>query len=233
MQKIHLLLLLSLVSLPAYAQNYTEFDNEFEQKQFRTKLFISGGFLDGKLTDLPSTNGGSINKLSEYVYGVAGSTSIFMNNYISLEIGLGFSAYRFNNSVLKNIHNNYSDPGAQEPSYDKTKHFFGIPIAAQVQYNITPYGGLNFFVGGGYCYNFFVSNIKTVDIKNSHGPIIHIGMDFVAKDGLLYNFSVSKMFSAAKIVFDNIGLNLNTNNTVGGKVVLNPTVVSIGIGYHF
>lgn len=67
-------------------------------------------------------------------------------------------------------------------------------------------------------------------IRNGHGLVGQIGVDFYAKDDTLINIDVRQFFLNPKLEYKP---NLVGTKTVTSKVKLNPLIVSIGIGFTF
>jgi outer membrane protein len=106
-----------------------------------------------------------------------------------------------------------------------------IPLALILQYHIAPYGKISPYVGAGYHYT-VASSSGGAKISSSNGPVAQIGFDGWVNDNAFVNFEVKKYLMENKI-----GFNIPT---AGGnlvipteKIKINPTIVSLGMGYRF
>ncbi|MFY9589258.1 OmpW family outer membrane protein [Rickettsia endosymbiont of Halotydeus destructor] len=168
----------------------------------------------------------SVGKFVENGYGGDASTTIFFNNYFAAELSLGINLLRTKYASLTNIANNYNG----NVEIGKRKDLYMIPGTVTAQYHIAPYGGIRPYIGAGYHGSYFYNQAKGFKIKNGHGAVAQIGVDFYAKDDTLINLDVRQFFLSPKVTYKP---NLVGTNNVTSKVKLNPLVISAGIGFNF
>lgn len=210
------------------SENYeTEYYEEDGGLTFKVRF--AGILSDGKQKDLPPPTVNtpiSVGKFVENGYGGDASTTIFFNNYFGAELSIGLNVLRTKNSSIGNVANNY---GANA-DLGKRKDTFMIPATVTGQFHIAPFGGIRPYIGVGYHGSYLFSQNKGFKIKNGHGAVGQVGIDFYAKDDTLINFDVRQFLLSPKVTYKS---NIVGSNNVTSKVKLNPLVISIGIGFNF
>ncbi|WP_341793346.1 MULTISPECIES: OmpW family outer membrane protein [unclassified Rickettsia] len=238
-KKLGIFVFVACISINSFAKS-TSYDDVDSTSNYDTDYYENEGSLTFKVRlagiqssasqkNLPpptSSTPVSVGKFVENGYGGDASTTIFFNSYLAAELSLGVNVLRTKYSSLGNIANNYgvnSDLG-------KRKDLYMIPATVTGQYHIAPYGGVRPYVGVGYHGSYLLTQSKVFKIKNGHGAVAQIGIDFYAKDDTLINLDVRQFFLSPKVTYKS---NLVGTNNVTSKVKLNPLVISAGIGFNF
>ncbi|XVN40525.1 MAG: OmpW family outer membrane protein [Rickettsia endosymbiont of Argas persicus] len=193
------------------------------------KMRLGGVFSDGKQKGLPTPTVPNPTPVGEIVkngYGGDASTTIFFNNYVATELSLGFNVLRTKNTYLANISNNYG----VNAKIGKNKPIYMIPATVTGQFHPFPFGGVRPYIGVGYHGSYMLTKASGLKIRNGHGAVGQVGIDFYAKDDTLINIDVRQFFLNPKLEYKPY---LVGNKTVTSKVKLNPLVVSVGIGFTF
>ncbi|HJD56454.1 MAG TPA: outer membrane beta-barrel protein [Rickettsia endosymbiont of Pyrocoelia pectoralis] len=194
------------------------------------KMRLGGVFVDAKQKGLPAPTSKtpvSVGELVKNGYGGDVSTTIFFNNYLATELSLGFNALRTKYTTLANVAHNY---GRDVTNLGKSKPIYMIPATITGQFHIAPYGGIRPYIGAGYHGSCLFTQANGLKVRNGHGPVGQIGVDFYAKDDTLINIDVRQFFLNPKLEYKP---NLVGTQKVTSKVKLNPLVVSVGIGFTF
>lgn len=205
------------------------------------KLRLSGILSHAGQKGLPAPLSGQqhdpVGKFVENGYGGDVSTTIFFNRYFGAELSLGFNVLRTKYSSLENIHKNYYiSPTTPAPTptpkhpFGKRRDVFMIPATVIGQFHIAPFGGIRPYVGIGYHASYLFTRSKGFKIKNGHGAVGQIGIDFYAKNDTMINIDVRQFFLKPKVIYKEVVVG---KNHVTSKAKLNPLVISIGIGFNF
>jgi len=106
--------------------------------------------------------------------------------------------------------------------------FKHLPPTLTLQYHFTGINGFRPYVGAGVNYT-NISDVKILDgavgLKhNSYGLAAQVGADIPLGGGLLLNVDVKKV---------QIGTNVYLSGADKGKFKVNPTLLSVGVGYRF
>jgi len=157
-------------------------------------------------------------------FGAEASTTIFFSSNIAAELSLSFNVLRTKYSNLSNIANNYGG----NTNVGKRKDLYMIPLIATGQFHLAPFGAIRPYVGGGYHGVYLFSKSKSFNIKNGHGPVAQLGVDFYAKDDTIINIDVKQLWSNTRVHYKQ---QLVGKNGVSSKVKLNPLVISAGVGF--
>lgn len=191
---------------------------------------LGGIFSSAKQKGLPpptSPQPVSVGEVVKNGYSGDASTTIFFNNYLATELSLGFNVLRTKYTSLANVAHNYG----VDAKLGKNKPIYMIPATITGQFHIAPYGGIRPYIGLGYHGSYMLTQATTgPKIRNGHGAVGQIGVDFYAQDDTLINLDVKQFFLNPKLEYKP---NLVGNKTVTSKVKLNPLIVSIGIGFTF
>ena len=194
------------------------------------KMRLGGVFPSAKQKGLPSPTSPkpvSLGEVAANGYGGDTSTTVFFNNYLAAELSLGFSVLRTKYTSLAAVAHNYS---VDNVKLGKNKPIYMIPATVTGQLHIAPYGGIRPYMGIGYHGSYMLTQATGLRIKNGHGAVVQIGVDFYAKDDTLINIDIRQFFLNPKLEYKP---NLVGNKTVTSKVKLNPLIVSVGIGFTF
>ncbi|WPY00876.1 OmpW family protein [Candidatus Trichorickettsia mobilis] len=167
----------------------------------------------------------STNPFVENGYGGDTATTIFFNDNMAAELSLGFGVLNTKYSTLNNVAHNY---GGQNTA-GKKKKIYMVPLTGTAQYHIAPYGAIRPYVGAGYHGAYLFTKAKEFKIKNGHGAVLQIGVDFVAKDDTFINVDIRKYFLKAKVTYKGALVKNATNISSTAKI--DPLVVSAGIGF--
>lgn len=193
------------------------------------KMRLGGAFSNAKQKGLPAPTVRQPVSVGEFIkngYGGDASTTIFFNNYLATELALGFNVLRTKYASLANVSYNYgaaANPGKHKPIYM-------IPVAVTGQFHIAPYGGIRPYIGLGYHGSYMITQASSVKIRNGHGVVGQIGIDFYAKDNTLINFDIRQFYLNPKIEYKP---SLVGTKIVTSKAKINPLIVSLGIGFNF
>lgn len=108
-----------------------------------------------------------------------------------------------------------------------------LPPTLTLQYHFNPTGTVRPYVGAGINYTNFssvefapaVATALKPGIKhNSVGAAFQVGADVEISKGTYLNFDVKKV---------NLGTTVYSNGAEAGKFKVNPTLVSVGLGWRF
>ncbi|WP_341787314.1 OmpW family outer membrane protein [Rickettsia endosymbiont of Cantharis rufa] len=239
-KKIGIALLVSCVSISSFAKRmYDDIDPapDYDSTPYYEnegslvfKVRLGGVFSDAKQKGLPTPTAPqpvTVGSIAKNGYGGDASTTIFFNNYLATELSLGFNALRTKYTSLASVAHNY---GIDNVKLGKNKPIYMIPATITGQFHIAPYGGIRPYIGVGYHGSYMLTQATGLKIRNGHGAVGQIGIDFYAKDDTLVNIDVRQFFLNPKLEYKP---NLVGNKTVTSKVKLNPLIVSVGIGFNF
>lgn len=168
-------------------------------------------------------------RLVQHGLGGDGSATIFLTDSIATEISIGLIYFKTKRKALSDIRSAY---GTATGDINKKHQIYFIPTTITAQYHIAPYGGIRPYFGAGYTGTYMHTRSKAFKIKNDHGPVMQVGVDFISKDDTLFTFDVRKYFLKSKLTFRNEFLGTDSND-ISSKVSWNPLVVSLGFGFKF
>lgn len=197
-------------------------------------LFKIRGFYahtGAKAEGLPSpTNAGAKKpgRLVQHGGGVDGAATIFITDNIGTEISFGIIYFKPKRKILADAINAY---GSSTVDIPKRNQIYIIPATITAQYHIAPYGGIRPYFGAGYAGAYMHTRSRAFKVKNDHGPVLQLGMDFICKDDTLFTFDVRKYFLKSKLTFKDDFL--GGDNDISSKITWNPLVVSLGFGFKF
>lgn len=239
-KKIGIVLFVSCVSISSFAKSmYDDIDSapDYDSTPYYEnegslvfKMRLGGVFSDAKQKGLPTPTSPQpvpVGAIAKNGYGGDASTTIFFNNYLATELSLGFNVLRTKYTSLASVAHNY---GIDNVKLGKNKPIYMIPATITGQFHIAPYGGIRPYIGVGYHGSYMLTQATGLKIRNGHGAVGQIGIDFYAKDDTLVNIDVRQFFLNPKLEYKP---NLVGNKTVSSKVKLNPLIVSVGIGFNF
>jgi|GEM_PF-829539 len=238
-KKIGIVLFVSCVSISSFAKSmYDDVDSapDYDSTPYYEnegslvfKMRLGGIFSDAKQKGLPTPTSPkpvAVGEVAKNGYGGDASTTIFFNNYLATEFSLGFNVLRTKYTSLASVAHNYG----VDAKLGKNKPIYMIPATVTGQFHIAPYGGIKPYIGIGYHGSYMLTQATGLKIRNGHGAVGQIGVDFYAKDDTLINLDVRQFFLNPKLEYKP---NLVGNKTVTSKVKLNPLIVSVGIGFNF
>ena len=109
-----------------------------------------------------------------------------------------------------------------------------LPPTIVAQYHFDDMHGFKPYVGVGVNYTRFSSVNLAGDAtikRNSFGPALQIGVDYAITKNIYLNLDVKKAWIKTKVTsIPGLGV---TNSMMSGTFKLDPTLISIGIGYRF
>lgn len=193
------------------------------------KMRLGGIFSSAKQKGLPAPKVSQPLPVGQFVkngYGGDVSTTIFFNNYLATELSLGFNVLRTKNTALSNVSYNYgiaATPGKNKPLYM-------IPATFTGQFHVAPYGGIRPYVGLGYSGAYMITQSSGIKVRNGHGVVGQVGIDFYAKDDTLINLDIRQFYFNPKVVYKP---SLVGNQNITSKIKINPLIISIGLGFSF
>lgn len=193
------------------------------------KMRLGGIFSSSKQKGLPTPKASDPRPVGDFVkngYGGDASTTIFFNNYLATELSLGFNVLPIKNTSLANVSYNYGV--ASTPK--KRKPLYMIPATVTGQFHVAPYGGVRPYIGVGYHGSYMLTQSSGVKVRNGHGLVGQVGIDFYAKDDTLINIDVRQFYLNPKLEYKP---SLVGTQNVTSKVKINPLIVSVGIGFTF
>ncbi|WP_017443410.1 OmpW family outer membrane protein [Rickettsia gravesii] len=239
-KKLGIILFVSSISINSFAKSmYDDVDSapDYDSTPYYEnegslvfKMRLGGVVSSAKQKGLPiptSPQPISVGEVAKNGYGGDVSTTIFFNNYLATELSLGFNVLRTKYTSLAAVAHNY---GVDNVKLGKNKPIYMIPATVTGQFHIAPYGGIRPYIGIGYHGSYMLTQATGLKIRNGHGAVGQIGVDFYAKDDTLINIDVRQFFLNPKLEYKP---NLVDNKTMTSKVKLNPLIVSIGIGFTF
>lgn len=239
-KQIGIALFVSCVSISSFAKSmYDDVDSapDYDSVPYYEnegslvfKARLGGIFSSAKQKGLPTPTASkpvAVGEVAKNGYGGDISTTIFFNNYLATEFSLGFNVLRTKYTSLASVAHNY---GVDNVKLGKNKPIYMIPATVTGQFHIAPYGGIRPYIGLGYHGSYMLTQATGLKIRNGHGAVGQIGIDFYAKDDTLINIDVRQFFLNPKLEYKP---NLVGNKTVTSKVKLNPLIVSVGIGFNF
>lgn len=158
-------------------------------------------------------------------YGADVATTIFFTDNIASELSLGFSVLKVKYASIRNVGSNYNS----NVDLGNKKDIYMIPLTLTGQYHIAPFGAIRPYVGLGYHGAYMMNKCKSFNIKNGHGPVAQVGLDFVAKDDTIINFDIRQYLLNTKVTYKDSFI----KPPVTSKVKINPLLISVGIGFKF
>ena len=226
---------LSAFTAPALAAkkgDTDDYDSNYYQEEgsILFKVRGAGMFGKGRLKDLPKATATSPVKVTNFIsngYGIEGSTTVFLAKNIATELSLGLFDFKTSSSSVAAIGANYGN-NAQG---GKKKNLYAMPLVLTLQYHIAPYGAIRPYVGAGYQYTYLLSKSQQFIMKSGGGYVVQAGVDFALTDDTVISLDVKHYKLESKISFKSSFL--NRPNPIAAKVKLDPTVVSLGIGWKF
>lgn len=103
-----------------------------------------------------------------------------------------------------------------------------LPPTLTLQYHFTNFGAFKPYMGAGINYTRFSSvNIANGAVnvkKNSWGGAVQVGFDYALDKNWSLNFDVKKVYMHTKVT----GAGLDQR-----KLMLNPVLIGVGVGYRF
>ncbi len=221
---------LSLPSLASEALDNDDKDLDYYTDEGRLLFKIRGfgAITAGKLKSMPApTNAVALRgkNLVRNGFGIDTATVVFFNDNIASELSLGFGVLRAKDSTISNISASYGAGNYKS----KRKDIYMIPLTLTAQYHIAPFGAIRPYVGAGYHGAYLFTKSKAFKINNGHGPVLQVGVDFVAKDDTLITFDIRQYYLKTKVIFKD-GL-VGNNRGFSSKTELNPLVFSVGLGF--
>lgn len=191
------------------------------------KARFSGIKSHAKQKNLPkstSTDPRSVGSFVENGFGGEASATIFFSSNIAAELSVSFNVLRAKHASVSNIANNYGG----NASIGKRKDVFMVPLIATGQYHLAPFGAIRPYVGVGYHGAYLFSKSKSFNIKNTHGPVAQLGVDFYAKDDTIINIDIKQLFSDTRVHYKQ---HIVGARSITSKVKLNPLLISAGVGF--
>jgi outer membrane protein len=216
--------------VPAKNDYYANYYEDEGSLLFKIRGFY--GIPNAKATNMPApTNAGASKpgRIAENAYGFDTAMTIFATDNIAAEIALGLGFYKTKTSVLEAAIGAYGTPAAK--SIQKRNQVFMIPVTMSLQYHVAPFGGIRPYIGGGYNGTYMYTRSNAFKVRNAYGPVLQIGVDFIAKDDTLFTFDIRQYFLKSKLTFKKAFL--GTDSNVSSKVDWNPLVISLGFGFKF
>lgn len=234
---------LGLIILPSYglalvtegesvksdARDDTVYPNYYENEGkliFKAKgSLIRSSAKQKALPKSPNSSPSSVGNLVQDGLGAEGATVMFFNDNLAAELSLGFNALNSKASSLKDVANNYGGVSSSK----KKSRVYMIPLGLTAQYQFAPFGGIKPYVGAGWHVCYLFSPVKDFKIGNATGPILQLGVDLVANDDTLINLDLKQYYAASRVKYKgNIVRNVQG---ISSNVKLNPTVLSVGLGF--
>lgn len=220
------------ISFSAFSSS--QVDNEEDNYQDEGRLLfkirvhglLSHATQKGLTTKNQVSNAKKVGHFIENGYGGDVATTIFFSDNIASELSLGFDVLKTKYASIRDVGSNY---GVNNKNLGKKKDVFMIPVTLTGQYHIAPFGGIRPYVGLGYHGAYMFSKCKLFDIKNGHGAVMQVGVDFVAKDDTMINFDIRQYFLNTKVAYKESFI----SPAVTSKVKINPLIISLGIGFKF
>lgn len=183
--------------------------------------------LPAPYSNLSKTNPQSVGKLYSMGYGGEASISVFFNEFFATEFTSGLSLYKSKGTAIKALELNYSNTQSNK----KKKNLYTIPSSLTLQYHIAPFGALRPYIGGGYHYTYMMPKAEQYKIKNSSGPVLQAGLDFVFTDETYLNLDVKQYFLKTKAKYSRSFITDASGNPISGKIKLDPISLGLGLGF--
>jgi outer membrane protein len=225
------LIISTLLASSSFAGNSYYVDNqEQQQNEKQVTIKLKGGTIiaPSKGKGLPNSNTGkpvNQNLIANGFHGEVAATIFFSTN-LAAEVSAGFSGYKTKQSVLNDVSTAYGGNSA------KKLNIYSIPINFILQYHIAPYGGISPYIGAGYNVSYFYSACKAIKVdKISSGPIVQLGVDFLAQDNTLFNIEIKKLWLSNKAQY--LKSFTGQPNNLPSKIKIDPLIISLGIGFKF
>ena len=195
---------------------------------------IRGFYASTKATTkgLPSpTNLGASEpgRIAQNGYGFDTAMTIFVSDNIAGEISLGLGYYKTKTSTLAIAKDAYGT--SKGAAVTKKNEIIMIPVTMALQYHVAPFGAIRPYVGGGINGTYLYTRSKAIKVSPAYGPVLQIGVDFIAKDDTLFTLDVKQYFFKSRMEFKQKFL--GTAKNVSSKVTWNPLVISAGFGFKF
>lgn len=198
-------------------------------------LFKVRGFYmstNSKPTGLPSTLSAAQKpgSLVQNGLGVDTAVTYFFTDNFAVDFALGIGYLRVKNAALTKAATSLGDGTG---TAGKNNNITIVPASGSVQYHIAPFGALRPYVGAGLHGTYMYTRSKAIKVSPGYGPVLQLGIDFMAKDDTLITLDIRQYFLKSKVSFKKglLGPNNDAISDVGSKVKWNPLVVSVGFGF--
>lgn len=105
-----------------------------------------------------------------------------------------------------------------------------LPPTLTAQYHFTQFGQCKPYLGAGVNYTHFFgedkgTSVTNVDYKDSFGPALQAGVDYMVDDHWMVNLDVKKIWINTDVKFN--------DGAIRADVDINPWVIGVGVGYKF
>ena len=223
-------LISSLLASSAYANSHSYYQNEgellFKMKGFYTHLDTKPKF------DSNITNTGNPGDVISVAYGAEGSVSYFFNANFATELSAGIGYMNIKKSEINKV---ATAIGGSLAGAMDNKDMLMLPFGVLVQYHVAPYGAIRPFIGAGYSAIWLNTRSDNISISSTYGPVIQIGVNFVAKNDTFFTIEAKQYFMDTRLKFERKLFDPATESIDSTKSTLkfNPLVISMGIGYKF
>ena len=217
------------VNVPKSNDYYANYYEDEGSLLFKIRGFYAA--TNAKMNGLPEpTNAGASkpSRLAHNGYGFDTAMTIFVTDNIAAEVSLGLGFYKTRSAALSSAAAAY---GGSDAGMGKRNQIFMVPVTFTAQYHVAPFGAIRPYVGGGLNGTYMYTRSKAIKVNSGFGPVLQVGVDFVAKDDTLFTFDIRQYFLKSKVTFKK-GF-LGTDQNVTSKVNWNPLVISAGIGFKF
>ncbi|WP_374448585.1 OmpW family protein [Stella sp.] len=106
-----------------------------------------------------------------------------------------------------------------------------LPPTLTLQYHFTDFGRFKPYVGAGINYTVFFNEkaaggvVNKLDIEDSFGAALQVGVDYMIDDHWGVNFDVKKLFLRPDVKLN--------GGALTGKVDIDPWLIGVGVTYRF
>ncbi|MCM2290816.1 OmpW family protein [Allorhizobium sp. BGMRC 0089] len=174
---------------------------------------------------------GVVTRDSGHVNGVAGSGLSYSDTVVpELDFSYFFTPNIAAELILGTSYANINGTGSIS-SLGKVGKTWFLPPSLTLQYHFTNFGKFQPYVGAGINYTMFYNqkagSADSLKVKNTWGPVLQVGADYMINDHWGINFDVKKIFLRPD--FDvTVG-----GNKLSGKAKLDPWLIGTGVTYRF
>ena len=169
---------------------------------------------------------------SGFVSGLAGSGLSYSDTTVpELDITYFFTDNLAAELILGTTYSRVSGEGSIAGLGEIGKTWL-LPPTLTMQYHFTDFGAFKPYVGAGVNYTMFYNQsgkaAQSLDVKNTFGAALQVGVDYMIDDHWGVNFDVKKLFLRPDFSAD-----LGGGTVVNGKAKLDPWLIGAGVTYRF
>lgn len=168
---------------------------------------------------------------SGFVSGIAGSGLSYSNTTIpEIDFSYFFTDNFAAELILGTTYSRVNGEGSIAGLGEIGKTWL-LPPTLTMQYHFTDLGAFKPYIGAGVNYTMFYNqsgkSAQSLDVKNTFGAALQVGVDYMVDDHWGVNFDVKKIFLRPDFSANVGGAEVN------GKAKLDPWLIGAGVTYRF